>query len=164
RDAGLPLACQALIYPALDLTADSASYRRVVADAPLTAATMHYFIRHYTPDPAQRLDWRASPLRAPALAGLPPTLVFTVAHDPLCDEGRAYAQRLDAAGVRVHAVHCNDQTHGLLGQGRFVPAADSVGDSLFRWIGDALHRVAARAPAFSTPAADGRQQQPQETS
>lgn len=164
RDAGLPLACQALIYPALDLTADSASYRRVVADAPLTAATMHYFIRHYTPDPAQRLDWRASPLRAPALAGLPPTLVFTVAHDPLCDEGLAYVQRLDAAGVRVHAVHCNDQTHGLLGQGRFVPAADSVGDSLFRWIGDALHRVAARAPAFSTPAADGRQQQPQETS
>ena len=166
RDAPeLPaLACQALIYPAVDLVADSDSYRRVVADAPLTAGTMHYFIGHYTPDAASRRDWRASPLHAPSLAGLPPALVLTVAHDPLCDEGRAYAQRLDDAGVRVTALHLNDQTHGLLGQGKFVPAADVIGDALFSTIGQVLHRAAARAPVFSTPAADGRQQQPQETS
>ncbi len=164
RDGAWPaLACQALLYPVLDLVADSASYRRVVSDAPLTAATMHYFIGHYTPEAASRLDWRASPLRAPRLDGLPPALVLTVAHDPLCDEGRAYAQRLDDAGVRVTALHLNDQTHGLLGQGKFVPAADVVGDALFSTIGHALHRAAARAPAFSTPAADGRQQKPQET-
>jgi acetyl esterase len=166
RDAPeLPaLACQALIYPAVDLVADSDSYRRVVSDAPLTAATMHYFIGHYTPDPASRRDWRASPLHAPSLVGLPPAVVLTVAHDPLCDEGRAYAQRLDDAGVRVTALHLNDQTHGLLGQGKFVPAADVIGDALFSTIGQVLHRAADRAPVFSTPAADGRQQQPQETS
>jgi acetyl esterase len=148
----------------VDLVADSDSYRRVVSDAPLTAATMHYFIGHYAPNALDRRDWRASPLRAPSLAGLPPAVVLTVAHDPLCDEGRAYAQRLDEAGVRVTALHLNDQTHGLLSQGRFVPAADVVGDTLFAAIGHALHRAAGRAPAFSTPAADGRQQQPQETS
>jgi acetyl esterase len=158
------LSCQALIYPAVDLVADSDSYRRVVSDAPLTAATMHYFIGHYAPNALDRRDWRASPLRAPSLAGLPPAVVLTVAHDPLCDEGRAYAQRLDESGVRVTALHLNDQTHGLLSQGRFVPAADVVGDTLFAAIGHALHRAAGRAPAFSTPAADGRQQQPQETS
>jgi acetyl esterase len=116
------------------------------------------------PGTASRRDWRASPLHAPSLAGLPPALVLTVAHDPLCDEGRAYAQRLDDAGVRVTALHLNDQTHGLLGQGKFVPAADVIGDALFSTIGRVLHRAAARAPVFSTPAADGRQQQPQETS
>lgn len=162
---GLPaLACQALVYPAVDLVADSDSYRRVVSDAPLTAATMHYFIGHYTPDAVDRRDWRASPLRAPSLAGLPPAIVLTMAHDPLCDEGRAYAQRLDDAGVRVAALHLNDQTHGLLGQGKFVPAADVIGDALYGTVGQLLHRAAARAPVFSTPAADGRQQQPQETS
>lgn len=164
RDAGLPtLAYQALLYPAVDLMADSASYRHMVSGLPLTAATMHYFIGHYTPDAASRQDWRASPLRAPRLDGLPPALVLTVAHDPLCDEGRAYARRLDEAGVRVTALHLNDQTHGLLSQGRFVPAADVVGDTLFATIGHALHRAAGRASAFSTPVADDRQQQPQET-
>ena len=158
------LACQALIYPALDLVADSESYRRVVSGVPLTAATMHYFIGHYTPNPRDRHDWRASPLRASSLSGLPPAIVLTVAHDPLCDEGRAYAQRLDEAGVRVTALHLNDQTHGLLGQGKFVPAADVIGDGLYSTLGQLLHRAAARAPVFSTPAADGRQQQPQETS
>ncbi len=145
RDGDAPRAAfQALIYPVLDLRADSASYRRVTADVPLTAATMHWFIGHYTPDATARHDWRASPLLAPSLAGLPPALVLTVAHDPLCDEGRAYAQRLDDAGVRVAAFHLNDQTHGLLGQGRFVPAANGIADYVFHTIGHELHRAAAR--------------------
>jgi acetyl esterase len=146
RDGAAPaLAYQALIYPALDLTAGSASYRRVVAHVPLTAATMHYFIGHYTPQAADRLDWRASPLRARRLDGLAPAFVLTMTHDPLCDEGRDYAQRLDQAGVRVAAMHLNDQTHGLLGQGKFVPAADVIGDHVYRVIGFELHRAAAAA-------------------
>lgn len=119
-----PVAYQALIYPVLDLTAGSASYRRVTADVPLTDETMHWFIGHYTPQASQRLDWRASPLRASSLKGVAPAAVLTVAHDPLCDEGREYAQRLDEEGVRVTSLHLNDQFHGLLGQGRFIPMAN----------------------------------------
>ncbi len=145
RDGLLPaLAYQALIYPALDLTATSASYESVMADLPLSAQTMHYFIGHYLPNAADRLDWRASPLLAQSLAGVAPALVMTVAHDPLCDEGRAYAQRLDADGVRVMALHFNDHMHGLLGQGRMVPAADVIGDFVFRTVGHELYRAAAR--------------------
>jgi acetyl esterase len=113
---------------------------------PLTAATMHWFIDHYTPDAADRLDWRASPLQAASLAGLPSALVLTVAHDPLCDEGRAYARRLDADGVRVATLHLNDQTHGLLSQGKLVPAANTVADYVFGTIGRELHR-----PTLSSP-------------
>jgi len=146
RDGTVPAPVyQALIYPALDLTADSASYQTVTADVPLTAATMHYFIGHYTPEAADRLDWRASPLRVESLRGVAPALVMTVAHDPLCDEGRAYAQRLDEAGVRVTVMHYNDHMHGLLGQGRMVPAADVVGDYVFHTVGFELHRTAAIA-------------------
>ncbi len=149
RDGTLPASrYQALIYPALDLTATSDSYRSVTSDLPLTAATMHYFIDHYTPRVADRLDWRASPCRAGSLADTPPALVLTVAHDPLCDEGRAYAARLDRDGVRVVALHCNDQMHGLLSLGRLVPAADVMADHVFGVIGLELHR---RTGAVANP-------------
>ncbi len=141
RDGDLPASrYQALIYPALDLGADSDSYRSVRSDVPLTAATMHYFIGHYTPNAADRTDWRASPLRASSLAGTPPALVLSVAHDPLCDEARAYARRLDQDGVRVLALHCNDQMHGLLGMGRLVPTGDLIADHVYAVIGFELHR------------------------
>ena len=131
---------QALLYPVVDLTAASASYRRVTGGVPLTAATMHYFIEHYTPGAGERLDWRASPLRAASLAGTPPALVLTVAHDPLCDEGLAYARRLEDEGVRVTALHLADHMHGMLMHGKLVQAANRVLDFVAATIGDALHR------------------------
>lgn len=142
RDGTVPaLACQALIYPVLDLTSESDSYRRVGADGLLTAQTMHWFIAQYTPEAAQRLDWRASPLRASSLSGLAPAVVLTVAHDPLCDEGRDYARRLDEEGVRVAAVHLNDQFHGLVGQGRIIPLGDIITGFLAEWLGHELRRA-----------------------
>jgi len=45
------------------------------------------------------LDWRASPLLAKSLARLPPAYVLTAGFDPLLDEGREYAERLQAEGV-----------------------------------------------------------------
>jgi acetyl esterase len=146
RDGEVPrTAFQALLYPALDLTAASESYRRVTAGVPLTAATMHWFIGHYTPRESDRLDWRASPLRAASLASVAPALVLTVAHDPLCDEGRAYARRLEQEGVRVIALHYGDQMHGLLGIARYVPVGGLVADHVAAVIGHELRRAAARA-------------------
>ena len=135
-----PLIHQTLLYPVLDLTARSDSYRRVTRGLPLTAATMHYFIQHYTPHVDDRLDWRASPLHAHSLAGVAPALVMTVSHDPLCDEGLAYARRLDEAGVRVTSIHCNDQMHGVLSQGRMIPAADVLTANICRILSHELHR------------------------
>lgn len=131
---------QALIYPVLDLTASSPSYARVTSGVPLTAATMHWFIDHYTPDPADRKDWRASPLLAASLAGTPAALVMTVAHDPLCDEGRDYARRLEQDGVRVTALHLGDHMHGMLMHGKIVQASNLMLDFVGAAIGDALHR------------------------
>ena len=134
-----PLAHQALLYPVVDLTASSESYRRVTSGVPLTAATMHYFIDHYTPSARDRLDWRASPLLADSLAGTAPALVLTVANDPLCDEGRAYAAKLEADGVRVTSLHLADHIHGMLLQGRLVRASNAILDFVGAAIGQALH-------------------------
>jgi acetyl esterase len=141
RDGSAPATVfQALLYPVLDLTASSASYARITTGVPLTAATMHYFIGHYTPDAADRLDWRASPSMAASLAGTPPALVLTVAHDPLCDEGRAYARRLEDEGVRVTAIHLSDHMHGMLMHGKLIQASNRMLDAIAAATGEALYR------------------------
>ncbi len=100
RDAGGPkLSFQLLIYPVLDCNFETESYR-AKADAPmLTRDRMRYFWEQYVPNESQRGDWRAAPMKAVDLSGLPPTLILSAAHDPLCSEGEAYAARLEAAGV-----------------------------------------------------------------
>ena len=139
RDGALPaLKLQALLYPVVDLTASSDSYRRIQSGVLLTAAAMHYFIGHYTPQASQRTEWQASPLLAQSLAGTAPAFVLTVAHDPLCDEGRAYATRLEDEGVRVQALHLSDQIHGMLMQGRVVAASETVGLVVADWVGAML--------------------------
>ncbi len=98
-EGGPPIALQVLIYPATDLTRESPSYARNASGYMLTAAALRWFIDRYVPDPAQRTDWRASPLLHPALEGVAPALVISAEYDPLVDENEAYAKRLEAAGV-----------------------------------------------------------------
>jgi acetyl esterase len=127
RDGTLPAtAFQLLLYPVLELTMTSASYARVTEGVPLTAATMRYFADHYLPEGQDRRDWRVSPAHAASLAGTPPAFVLTVAQDPLADEGRAYAARLEAEGVRVTALHLSDQIHGMLMMGKVLALGEGV--------------------------------------
>ncbi|RVT91528.1 alpha/beta hydrolase [Rhodovarius crocodyli] len=137
REGGLPMpGYQLLLYPVTDLAAESAAYARHSQGYPLTAATMRWFIGHYTPEIEMRHDWRASPLRAQTLSGLPPAFVMTAGHDPLADEGIAYAQRLEDEGVSVIHLHVSDQMHACLTMGRFIPASALV----LRQAADALRQ------------------------
>ncbi len=127
RDGTLPaIVYQLLLYPAVDLTASHASYARITDGYPLVTRTVLWFRNHYLPDPTDATDWRASPLRAASLAGTAPALVLTCGHDPLCDEGRDYAERLEREGVPVSRVHLSDQIHGYLTMGRLIRAAGST--------------------------------------
>ena len=115
RDGTLPrLRFQMLLYPATDMTATHESYARFTAGLPLVSAGMQWFRSLYIPNAAQWHDWRASPLRAAALSGTAPAFVLTVGHDPLCDEGREYAARLEREGVPVTLHHAADIMHGAL--------------------------------------------------
>jgi acetyl esterase len=51
---------------------------------------------------------------------------MTVGHDPLADEGRAYAARLEAEGVRVATLHLSDQLHGMMTMNRVISSGDAV--------------------------------------
>jgi acetyl esterase len=111
---GPKLRMQLLAYPVTDAAARADSYHLFHQGYGLDAPTMEWFFDHYTPDEATRADWRVSPLRAQSLTGLPPALVITAGYDPLRDEGRAYAWRLQKEGTVADFVEFGGMLHGFL--------------------------------------------------
>lgn len=116
RERGGPwLRHQVLVYPATDPAMDTPSYRENADGYLLTRAAMEWFYGHYLPDPADRTNPLAAPLRATRLGGLPPATVITAEFDPLRDEAEAYAERLREAGVPVDLARYDGMIHGFLG-------------------------------------------------
>jgi acetyl esterase len=97
----VPLGFQFLLCPIMDLAAESESRRSLAQGYLVDRDTLEHDLRHYLPDETQRADPRVSPLRAAEVARLPPTAIHTAEFDPLRDEGRSYAERLQQAGVRT---------------------------------------------------------------
>jgi acetyl esterase len=129
RDAGgPPIALQVLVYPVTDCDLDRRSYHEYAGDdLILNRGDMVWFWDHYAPDTGARVNPDASPLRAPELAGLPSAYVITAEHDPLRDEGFAYAERLRAARVPVEHRHFGSQIHGFF---TFVNVLDDADRSV----------------------------------
>ncbi|GAA4574269.1 alpha/beta hydrolase [Planotetraspora kaengkrachanensis] len=143
RDEGgpTPLA-QILIYPNTDLTLSQPSVLEKGTGWGLDADAVAWGAEMWVPEGAMRADPRVSPLHAPDLGGLPPALVVTAEHDPLRDEGDAYARRLTAAGVPVRH-HCEAKmVHGFLTLDAVSPAAAAAGDRLFTRVAELLHAAA----------------------
>jgi len=100
---GPPIAGQLLLYPVIAADFDNESYRLFGKGFYNPKPALQWYWDQYVPVPADREHPYASPLRA-SLAGLPPAIIVIAGHDPLRDEGIAYADALDAAGVP--AVRC----------------------------------------------------------
>jgi len=101
RYGGPRIALQVLLCPVLDLASESKSRRDLGAGYFLDKATLDWMIKNYCSPDLDLADPRLSPLRANDLSGQPPTHVHTAEFDPLRCEGRAYADRLQQAGVEV---------------------------------------------------------------
>ena len=127
RDAGAPaIAFQLLVYPATDQRCATPSHERNAEGYLLTRDAIQYFRRHYLPHERDWSDWHASPLLAKSHADLPPALVLTAGYDPLIDEGRAYADKLRAAGVAVDYREYADMVHGFVLFGGVLDTANSA--------------------------------------
>ncbi|MEV6006218.1 alpha/beta hydrolase [Streptomyces sp. NPDC051976] len=140
RDEGGPLpAVQALICPNTDLTLGRPSVTEKGTGHGLEAAALAAFVAAFVPDPADRPA--ASPLHAPDLSGLPTALIVTAEHDPLRDEGDAYADRLAASGVTVRHRCEPGLEHGFIqGMDLTDPAAAAAHDRIFADLRDLIPR------------------------
>lgn len=107
--------CQVLLCPIIDSNFDTPSYNKFANGYFLTKDMLMWFWDHYIADPKQREEIYASPLKATIeqLKGLPPALIETAEYDMLRDEGEAYANKLNAAGVHVTSVRYNGMIHNF---------------------------------------------------
>jgi acetyl esterase len=127
RDAGGPaLALQVLVYPVTDCDFTTESYVANGEGYLLDLDQMQWFFDSYTKGHVDPADWHVSPLRADDLGGVAPALVLTAEYDPLRDEGKAYADRLRAAGVAVEYENYEGMIHSFFG----LPAYDTARDAM----------------------------------
>jgi acetyl esterase/lipase len=139
--ARVRFAFQFLLCPIMDFAGESDS-RRALADGYLVdRATLQHDLKHYLAGGADAADPRVSPLRARDLRGLPAALVHTAEFDPLRDEGREYALRLEAAGVRT-LYRCHPgMIHLFYGMGGLIPYAGAA----FKLMGEDIRGLLAAA-------------------
>ena len=107
---------QVLFYPVTDANFETESYRSFAEGFHLSRRQMQWFWDQYAPNPREREQATASPLRAgiDQLRGLPPAVVITGEADVLRDEGEAYANKLRQAGVPVIAVRYQGIIHDFV--------------------------------------------------
>jgi acetyl esterase len=113
---------QLLIYPVTQWKADTGSMNNFAEGYFLEKKTMHWFFDQYAPG-ADPSDWRLSPLAAPDMAGLPRAYVVTAGFDPLRDEGKAYADKLNRAGVAAVYTDYPGMVHGFFNMSGVIPTA-----------------------------------------
>ena len=113
--------CQALIYPAVDFSFETDSHRDMVDGHVIPRDRVLWYMEQYLRSEADKADLRASPLRAPSLAGQPPAMIVTAGFDPLRDEGQAYADRLRGAGVDVVYREYPGQIHAFVSLTKAIP-------------------------------------------
>ncbi|MBB3083785.1 alpha/beta hydrolase fold domain-containing protein [Geodermatophilus sabuli] len=128
-DRGTPVAALFLIYPGTDLRGEASADVR---------------LQYLGPD-ADGLagDPRVSPVLAPTLAALPPTVIGIGAHDFLYADTVEYAAALRAAGVAVVLREFPTLNHGFFSYGSVSPAAEAAADLMCRDLHRLLHRATA---------------------
>lgn len=141
RDEPQTPCLQWLIYPATDLGDERPSHDSCGEGFLLMRPDMEWFRDQYLTDLAQVTDPRVSPLRAADLSGLPPALIYTAGFDPLRDEGRAYAERLAAAGVKAVHREFDSLIHGFVGMRGALPAAARAMDDMVAGLRHELARL-----------------------
>jgi acetyl esterase/lipase len=139
KQAGGPdLALQVLFCPLLDMCAKTESRRAFAAGYFLNQATLAWSLRHYSTAELDLTDPLISPLRAAEFSGLPPAHIHTAEFDPLRDEGKAYADLLECAGVEVRYTCHRGMIRHFYGMGGIIPYARTAIAAAGRAIGEAL--------------------------
>jgi acetyl esterase len=118
---GPKLAWQMLLYPVVQFTGDSPSLEALGEGFFLTRRGMDWFNGCLFGDTGLQDDPRVAVIHAPDVAATPPAYVRTAGYDPLKDQGRAYADKLRAAGVTVDFHEYPRFIHGFYSMSKVAP-------------------------------------------
>ncbi|MET0191292.1 MAG: alpha/beta hydrolase [Pseudonocardia sediminis] len=121
RDGGPAVAAQLLFYPSTDPAQSQPSTAENGEGYFLTASDMRWFYEQYLPGGSD--DPQVDLLHAD-VRGVAPAVVATAEFDPLRDEGLAYADLLDRAGVAVRRIPGPGLIHGYAAFLGVVDAAE----------------------------------------
>jgi acetyl esterase len=141
KDKGVKtLAGQILLYPVTQYCdPPTVSYVEMAQGYGLTRKGMEWLWGQYLNDPSEAKDFRAAPLMAESLAGLPRAFVVTAEYDVLRDEGQAYARRMEAEGVDVTHVFAEGMNHAFAASADefpFLPQAKQLLRRVAGWIAE----------------------------
>jgi acetyl esterase len=132
------LAGQILLYPVAGYCdPPTASYVEMAKGYGLTRKGMEWLWGQYLNDASEAKDFRAAPLIAEKLAGLPRAFVVTAEYDVLRDEGQAYARRMEAEGVNVTHAFAEGMNHSFAASADefpFLPQAKELLRRVAAWI------------------------------
>lgn len=115
---------QLLFYPVCDVSGQTESYQLFGQVPMLTAANMARMWQLY--HPSQPVHPLASVADAVDVSGLPPAVIVTAELDILRDEGQAYGQRLEQAGITVTQIVAKGMIHGFANFSAVAPAVEAV--------------------------------------
>jgi acetyl esterase len=145
RERGEPtFAHQLLVLPVLDVLFSSESWAALGRDYMLTREQLEWAVEQYAPG-VDRSSPLLSPLREDSFEGLPPTTVVVGEYDPLRDEGREYAARLQKAGVPARVI----DIPGLIHHAIMVPKAIDLGRATAERLAAVLSSVLSTASSSS---------------
>ena len=122
-EGGPPITLQVLEVPVLDLTFSQPSYDLYGSGYALSSGAMEGARRDYLSSPGDRTNPYASPLLARDLRGLPPAFIIGAEFDVVRDDGAAYAERLNEAGVPASFALQLGQVHSSSLFTKISPAA-----------------------------------------
>lgn len=118
RDEGLPQpVLQLLVYPGTCGFGETPAYQTYAAGYRLTKPVIDWFFNQYLNSEDDRKDIRFAPLYAQSHADLAPAWIAIAEYDPLADDGRLYADKLNAAGTHAELVQYDGVIHGFLNFG-----------------------------------------------
>lgn len=119
----IDIVAQVLIYPCTDGRLQQPSVTKNGKGLLLTKDLMQWFMEHYLDTPEDVNHPYFSPLLAEDVTNLPPAFIMTAQYDPLVDEGRLYAEKLQAAGVPTEYTMYKGMIHAFFGFTRLTKVA-----------------------------------------
>lgn len=113
---------EVLIYPVANGNFNTPSYQKNARARPLNKSMMKWFFRNTIKSASDAHSPYLSVLNG-NVKGLPPATVITAEIDPLMSEGKAYADKLEKAGIATRYKNYEGVAHEFFGMGAVVEKA-----------------------------------------